>query len=74
MTMRVLLHIYILLSPGIMDILVDVIYVKLDITDDVQDNMSVIQHQYSSLSICVFENHFFQQLCINAVSRGVITL
>ena len=39
MTMRVLLHIYILLSPGIMDILVDVIYVKLDITDDVQDNI-----------------------------------
>ena len=32
------------------------------------------KNQYNSVQICVFEDHSLQQLCINWVSRGVITL
>ena len=101
MAMRVLPHLYILLSPGIMDILSkfdgDETYAKLDIPE-VQDNIpndlrrsacskskskatnKVIKQcvykktLYSSFSICVREDHFLQQLCINGVSRGTIII
>ena len=39
-----------------------------------KEGVYYIKHKYGYLSICVFEDHSLQQLCINRVSKGAIIL